>query len=121
MQTKHTSGPWSVNYNLTTAGVAQICADKKHHLFGIADCFQGEASTHGKNGKYFLGEKEMLTNARLIAASPELLAALQSAVVYLEKNLPKGKVRDIFSQLNEFENGVLKPARAAIDKATGQA
>lgn len=77
---KHTSGQWSVNHNSTTLGVAQICADEKHHVIGIADCFQGEASTHGKKGKYVVSEKEMLANAHLIAAAPELLKALKQMV-----------------------------------------
>lgn len=50
--------------------------------------------------------------------APELLAALIRAVAYLDANRPKGKIADIFSKLNELENDVLKPARAAIAKAT---
>jgi hypothetical protein len=60
-------------------------------------------------------------NARLIASSPALLDALKNAVSYLEANRPKGKIREIFTQLNEYENGVLKPARAAIAQAEGGA
>lgn len=55
------------------------------------------------------------------AAVPGLLTALKSAVSYLEANRPKGKIREIFTQLNEYENGVLKPARAAIALAEGGA
>ena len=60
-------------------------------------------------------------NAALIASAPDLLAALKSAVSYLEANRPKGNIREIFHQLNEYENGVLKPARAAIAQAEGGA
>jgi len=59
--------------------------------------------------------------AALIAAAPALLEALKSAVSYLEANRPKGNIREIFTQLNEYENGVLKPARAAIAQAEGGA
>ena len=59
--------------------------------------------------------------AHLIAAAPELLAALEDAVAYLEANRPKGNIRDIFTELNQYENAVMKPARAAIAKATGNA
>lgn len=48
----------------------------------------------------------------------DLLGALIRAVAYLDANRPKGKIADIFSKLNELENDVLKPARAAIAKAT---
>ena len=60
-------------------------------------------------------------NAALIASAPDLLSALKSAVSYLEANRPKGNIREIFHQLNEYENGVLKPARAAIAQAEGGA
>jgi hypothetical protein len=53
-------------------------------------------------------------------AVPDLIAALAAAVQYLEKHRPKGNIRDIFSELNEYENGVMKPARAAIHRATGE-
>ena len=62
-----------------------------------------------------------IANARLIASAPALLEALKSAVSYLEANRPKGNIREIFHQLNEYENGVLKPARAAIAQAEGGA
>lgn len=66
------------------------------------------------------GDEHKQENARLIASAPDLLAALKSAVSYLEANRPKGKIREIFTQLNEYENGVLKPARAAILRAEGK-
>ena len=44
--------------------------------------------------------------------------ALTAAVRYLEKHRPKGNIRDIFSELNEYENGVMKPARAALEGGT---
>ena len=67
------------------------------------------------------GDEHKQGNARLIASAPDLLAMLKSAVFYLEANRPKGKIREIFHQLNEYENGVLKPARAAIAQAEGGA
>ena len=35
------------------------------------------------------------------AAAPELLAALEAALKYLEANRPKGKIQNIFATLNE--------------------
>lgn len=90
----HTPGPWE-----------HLAGSIGTHKFGLIAMMPPKA--------------ESAANARLIAAAPELLAALQAAVEYLHANRPKGKVRDIFSQLNAHENGVLKPARAAIAKATG--
>lgn len=50
----------------------------------------------------------------------KLLAAAEIALEYLQNNQPKGKIGDIFHKLNEHENGVVKPLRAAIAEARGQ-
>lgn len=114
-----TTGQWSVNYNSTTAGVAQICADEKHHVIGIADCFQGEASTHGKRGKYVVSEKEMLANAHLIAAAPELRKACQMALALLEQLNPTADA--YLGQPSKGGINVSKTIRQAIMSAvTGE-
>lgn len=99
---KHTPAPWRVDGET-------IRADNG---WEICNPFQTDAPT---------GLIECGANARLIASSPALLEALKSAVSYLEANRPKGNIREIFQQLNEYENGVLKPARAAIAQAEGGA
>jgi len=68
MKTQHTAGPW-------------IIQEHKDKNFGID-------LTEGKNGKvicnvtshYIAEHEEAQANARLIAAAPELLAALQDLV-----------------------------------------
>ena len=55
----------------------------------------------------------------LIAAAPAMYAACQKALAYLEAHRPKGDIRKIFSELNEHENGVVKPLRAALELARG--
>lgn len=106
MNTKYTPGPW----------IHSPVSEEGHFDIESAD-----RSTLVCSGAGFYGDTcPAAANARLIAASPELLEALQRAVEYLKANRPKGKVTKIFSQLNEHENGVLKPALIAIAKATGQ-
>jgi hypothetical protein len=48
-----------------------------------------------------------------------LVEALEAAVQYLDAHRPKGKIRDIFHELNQHENSVMKPARAALLLAKG--
>ncbi len=110
---KHTPGPWNKDYTL---GGQLIIMGKspftgKEHARKIATI-----SDHSKSAN---GERETEANARLISAAPAMLETLKSAVSYLEANRPKGNIREIFTQLNEYENGVLKPARAAIAQAEG--
>ncbi len=59
-------------------------------------------------------------DARLIAASPDLLLVCEMVLAYLEANRPTGDIRKNFHVFNEHENGVIKPLRAAIAKAIGQ-
>jgi len=111
--TQHTPGPWKA-YNADNGRIFKHwrikgCAMRNDPPFAIID-----------SGGKILPEYEA-ANARLIAAAPSMLEALKSAVSYLEANRPKGKIREIFTQLNEYENGVLKPARAAILQAEGGA
>jgi len=103
---KHTPGPWTAASQDTETNEIPIKCGKSI-LARVAPRPHWDATQEA--------------NAALIASAPDLLAALKSAVSYLESNRPKGKIREIFTQLNEYENGVLKPARAAIAQAEGGA
>ncbi len=105
---KHTPGPWAA-YNATgNAGriLKRWIVEAPTKKICTVDDQPADATA---------------ATASLIAAAPALLEALKNAVSYLETNRPKGKIREIFTQLNEYENGVLKPARAAIAQAEGGA
>lgn len=93
-QAKHTPGPWetAVSSNSQNEIYYDVCLpDGGDMIADLKDCENAEA------------------NARLIAACPELLAALRSAVFHLESPLA--------APLNP--SAVLINARAAIAKATG--
>ena len=100
-QSKHTPGPWKIK------------KDRFSQSVWAGNERIAEMMGWGKNRRR--------ANARIISAAPALLEALKSAVSYLEANRPKGNIREIFTQLNEYENGVLNPARAAIAQAEGRA
>ena len=88
---KHTPGPWQVNNN----DPLQVC-DSDGEKRGCSPI----ANTRGKRG-------EAKANARLIAAAPELLAALESLLDY--------------DNLGAYERAnVRKQSRAAIAKAKGE-
>lgn len=68
----HTSGPWATNGSVVSARV------------GARQCYVCEVSTSAPSdgGTYRMDDHrpELMANARLIAAAPELLATLQEAV-----------------------------------------
>lgn len=111
--TQHTPGPWRA----TCEG---YIASTENGYVPIRTPFRKDAFDDGPNRSDHK-EETLQANARLIAAAPAMLEALKNAVSYLEANRPKGKISEIFHQLNEYENGVLKPARAAIARAEGGA
>ena len=90
----HTPGPWKAEgfgvWSCTPEGNRRVC---------VAEYDKGD-------GPYKIkGEKEAVSNARLIAAAPDMLAALQLALRYLEHpdvqampfalpaSVPAGRVR----------------------------
>lgn len=102
MSDKHTPGPWELGEPTSQLEFGVYATDK---ISGIRH-FLANAEGH-------MGDKESLANARLIAASPDLLEALQEVLPMLEQLL---MIR------GEPEPGSIgHKARAAIDKATGGA
>jgi hypothetical protein len=94
MSAKHTPGPWSI-YSITFKGYHQIAGA------------QG-----GRVCQVLPFEDEYKANARLIAAAPELLAAIH---VLLRDYTAVHDIGDLEMQPAIYQ------ARAAIAKATGEA
>lgn len=97
MTTKYTKGPWESSFTDCLGGPASYCRIRpvSGEMFGLFTSL--EIATMG-----MMDEAEQQANARLIAAAPDLLEALQAVV----------KVADRATV--EFD-----AARAAIAKATG--
>lgn len=89
MNTKHTPAPWTVNPKAKT--------NIRHGNLTIANC----SSTHDGSRA-----EEEIANAKLIAAAPELLEALEELMKVYERN----------GQLLSFDVNI---ARKAIKKSTG--
>lgn len=96
MKTKHTTGPW---FHALQAGT-----ETQHFIYGP----QGKPRIAEVLGNL---TEQIVANARLIAATPELLEALANLLHYdtFEQVEPKAGTR-------EYE--VISMARAAIAKAT---
>lgn len=92
---KHTQGPWSIQYGVIQGGEGHAIVDSNDtaELSRIADVLFHDDT-----------EGETKANAMLIAAAPELLAALQG----------------LFGNFGEFEYDLagINKARLAISKAT---
>jgi hypothetical protein len=103
----HTRGPWMYATGEDWDG-AHV-TDKNGRI--VADC-QG-CDMPGASGE--VGTDEAKANARLIAAAPEMLAALIASLDYV---VLKGAGMELSSEaLNELCAGI----RAAISKAEGNA
>lgn len=105
--TKHTPGPWSVDVN-----------DHQGFIRGsqpiVRNCEEGDNGMTISGlmvtgcGSYVEGFPQLShEDARLIAAAPELLAALQSVVEWMDAPDESG-----------FSDNQLSAARSAIAKAT---
>lgn len=108
---EHTPGPWEVTPNGGIAGNGQnvVCNDISTLLnYGGLPIGNG------------FGEAE--ANARLIAAAPDLLAALQAlrgAFVHIPGDDAGNKVRTAIFDKCPNVRAAINQARAAIERATG--
>ena len=103
IEMKHTPGPWELGNPTSQLEFGVYATDK---ISGIR-YFLANAEGH-------MGYKESLANARLIAAAPELLEALQSLV---NQFLQRG----VFTAPEHPDRIALALAESAIAKATGGA
>jgi hypothetical protein len=95
----HTPGPWNCNRS-SASGYDIVCSENSPTDVCV---ISRRDKTTG----------EIDANARLIAAAPELLAALETAYMALIGYLPAHR--------NDVTDAAIGAARAAITKATGEA
>ena len=89
MKTKHTQGEWNVNDDKIQINIGEL--------------------TYTPNKDSFYGNemKEAQANAKLIASTPEMLAALNKAFVLLQKSYNTGE-KPNYIDLREIENTIKK-------------
>lgn len=118
-EARHTPGPWTALDHITVSEHTPQHVEVRgpRRIEAIADCFYGRSNV------------EMFANARLIAAAPELLAALNECLAQLEG--PAGVWGDgrgndgkktglSHDEFNQLRGQRLSNARSAIAKAKGQ-
>lgn len=105
---KGTRGPWKAVYNCDWEDGANATSIYSSDEVYVADVYRGYV------GSEDLTEDEQKANARLIAAAPELLEALQDAVDQLKFNLTLLRCDD------EFIDIMTKNARHVIAKVIGE-
>ena len=111
-ETKHTPGPWEADYGCTVGHIKSVWPGHEHGMTPTVARYDMCAPS-------ILGADEPQFNAHLIAAAPELLAALERLLQANEadyEHLPDATVRVSF----ETNSMAIKQARAAIAKAKGE-
>ena len=100
----HTPAPWLIEWNAAQGGEGHYITDSND---------MGELSRIAAVLFHDDADGETRANARLIAAAPELLAALETAYMALIGYLPAHR--------NDVTDAAIGAARAAITKAKGGA
>jgi hypothetical protein len=121
---KHTPGPWRIGND---AEFSRLKLGEDSNGFAIAHKTHATA-VHGANGdlvadvsQYHHGDNDYLmsvANLYLIAAAPDLLAALQ-AMLAGPPDDPIG-LNDAYATMSDGERVIIDQARAAIAKAEGR-
>lgn len=109
MSARHTPGPWVVEPDMFTEYQTEVCMEARLAFAGtrIANCEHNWNDADA--GEHRISWAEAESNARLIAAAPELLAALEEILGRF--NIQNG--------LSVRDEQAIKHAAAVIAKATG--
>ncbi len=95
--TKFTPGPWQVSGNAVKA-IAQVA-------------YCGASGSWSNKGTQVIGDDEAKANAILIAAAPDLYAALK---------MMTDRFLDANGSYGEYENETIDAANSALEKARGE-
>lgn len=116
---KHTPGPWEVGY----CSLNVMARDEKGS-FPVCDIRGWGHLTGRGHGALGLSPDEaeaiQTANARLIAAAPDLLDALQNAEQVIAESQGEPIPEEWADLLDEIRATLLNDIRAAIAKATGE-
>jgi hypothetical protein len=117
---KHTPGSWQVGYGtgLTGPRTSPIVYLDKHGISEIPIRVGDHAVAWVLSSKDLFDGRE-LADAQLIAAAPDLLEALQKALMALDAIGDEMTVGERYTNAGQYLLDALIPARDAIAKASG--
>lgn len=122
MDAKHTPGPWRVEDDTFLVwGACQLADDGTIDFLGIPVARAETSRDWERHYGYQRKPGEEDANARLIAAAPELLAALELAEKFVTNGVDLGFIRMPDASTPDSAHGTLPAIRAAIAKAKGEA
>jgi hypothetical protein len=107
MKTKHTKGPWGLLDLATHDSIVVWQTKNPKRNLHIATCLDYASANKAASEAEF---ERCLANAHLIAAAPEMLEALESAVAFF----------DAHKKTDGIDYDVANELRAAIKKARGE-
>ena len=109
----HTPGPWEAIDDRQVVTLAEVETGRTYGYGCENDfvCDLNDSEYH-----QYRSDKEQAANARLIAAAPELLEALNDLLVWADWH--SDRRRSV--SMDEPNTGALEKARAALAKATGE-
>ena len=109
-QVQHTPAPWGLNIHKDGGNWTYKIVQKEPELPGAPHGHQiAELNKH---------LRQVEENANLIAAAPELLAALEDTLDMAERYY--ASLEDDSPEQDAYMTQVIEPARAAINKAKGE-
>lgn len=114
-KSKHTPGPWKVHRSYSSGLMSLALAGELPNYVPIETPFKEGAFADATSGDSPWEPSEIEANARLIAAAPEMLEALEEFIRFID--LPP------WAQPNEiacYRAAAVASAEAAIAKAKGE-
>lgn len=118
MKANHTPGPWAVH-----PADSMELAERHNVPLGAKESLTGEFAVYTDDGRgngVLLPREQFDANARLIAAAPELLAALENLLIAFPDPTIQDGHRLRLEQVARI-NGTVELAHLAIAKAKGGA
>jgi hypothetical protein len=107
----HTQGPWTIEpLQITNGADIAICAPNSGYIVAVVQHDPDIQTCDNPDGDSVKFHPSDISNARLIAAAPDLLAALEHVDAYLA---PQGDEEDVYNYIRAIIKGAISKAQGA--------